>query len=295
MNDKMMTYLALVCTVLIWGLSFVATKIVLTSFTPFIYIFLRFSLASIFFLALLIHRGFPKLTMNDHKKLFLAAFFEPGLYFIFETTGLTYTTASKASIIISIVPIMVMLLARAVLKEQISGKSLAGVFLSIIGIIILVLGDPQFSMSFKGATRGDLLILGGVMSSALYMVLARGLGKKLSALQITSFQMFYGTLFFFPLFIFNVSSFQCSRVSTEAIGAIIFLTIFATILAFFFYNYALTKIPASHAAIFINGIPVVTAVGAWIILGERLTLLQIMGALVVLVAVMIANLSNKKK
>ena len=75
-----MTYIALACTVLFWGLSFIGTKIALTSFTPFVYIFLRFSLASMFFLVLLFRRGFPQLSGSDHKKLFFIALFEPGLY-----------------------------------------------------------------------------------------------------------------------------------------------------------------------------------------------------------------------
>jgi drug/metabolite transporter (DMT)-like permease len=293
MSSKNMTYIALACTVLFWGLSFVGTKIALTSFSPFVYIYLRFSLASVFFLILLIRSGFPKLSKSDHKKLFLLAFFEPGLYFTFETMGLTYTTASKASIIISIVPIAVMLLARVVLKEKINGRSLLGILLSVIGILILVLGDPKFSISFEGSMIGDLLILGAVISSSLYIIFARDLGQRLSSLEITSFQIFYGTIFFTPAFILNAGSIKWTQVSAEAIGAIIFLTIFATILSFLFYNYALTQIPASRAAIFINGIPVVTAIGAWIILGERLTLLQVAGGPLVVSAVMIANMSSK--
>ncbi len=58
---------------------------------------------------------------------------------------------------------------------------------------------------------------------------------------------------------------------------------------FLFYNYALTQIPASQVAVFINGIPVVTAIGAWFILGESLTLLQMAGGLLVLIAVIVAN------
>ena len=297
MSTKMMTYIALAGTIVFWGLSFIGTKIALTSFTPFVYVFFRFSLASIFFAVLLLQRGFPKLSLSDHKKLFLTALFQPGLYFAFETTGLTYTTASKASIIISIVPIAVLLLARVVIKEKISSKSLFGILLSMIGILILVLGDPKFSMSFRGSMIGDLLILGAVVSAAFYMVFARDLGKRLSAIEITSFQMFYGTILFTPLFLLNVQRIEWAQVSARSVGAIIFLVIFSTIIGFLFYNYALTQIPASRAAIFLNGIPVITAIGAWIILGERLTLLQGAGGLVVVLAVVLANMPDigKKK
>ncbi|MEA1961607.1 MAG: EamA family transporter [Bacillota bacterium] len=85
MNTKAKTFLALSLTMIFWGLSFIGTKIALTSFTPFIYIFFRFILASMCFLLLFLYRGFPKISTSDHKKLFITALFQPGLYFTFET------------------------------------------------------------------------------------------------------------------------------------------------------------------------------------------------------------------
>jgi len=289
MDKKIKTYLALTLTILFWGLSFIATKIALTSFPPFVYMFFRFTLASLFFLALMLWRGFPKLSTGDHKKLFLIGLLEPGLYFIFETFGLTYTTASKASLIIAAVPIAVLLLARVVLKEKITGIRLWGVILSIAGIMILILGDPKFSVSSAGSLLGDGLIFGAVISASFYMIIARDLGQRLSALEITSFQVFYGAILFAPFFLLNMGGMHWSQISVQAVGAVVFLAVFATILGFLFYNYALTQIPASQVAVFINGIPVVTAIGAWFILGESLTLLQMAGGLLVLIAVMVAN------
>ncbi|HWQ73772.1 MAG TPA: DMT family transporter [Syntrophomonas sp.] len=289
MQKRVTTYIALTLSTLFWGLSFIAVKIALTDFTPFAYMFLRFALASVFFLVLMLVRGFPKLEAGDHKKLFLIGLFEPGLYFIFETFGLTYTTASKASIIIAALPVIVLLLARLFLNEKISGKSVWGVILSMAGIIILILGDPKFSISSAGAVIGDVLIFGAVISAAFYMIIARDLGQKLSAFEITSFQVFYGAILFAPLFLMNMGSVQWAEISVSAAGAVVFLAVFATVLAYLFNNYALTQIPASQAAVFINGIPVVTTIGAWFILDERLTLLQAAGGALVLIAVMVAN------
>lgn len=289
MQKRVTTYIALTLSTLFWGLSFIAVKIALTGFTPFAYMFLRFALASVFFLVLMLVRGFPKLEAGDHKKLFLIGLFEPGLYFIFETFGLTYTTASKASIIIAALPVIVLLLARLFLNEKISGKSVWGVILSMAGIIILILGDPKFWISSAGAVIGDVLIFGAVISASFYMIIARDLGQKLSAFEITSFQVFYGAILFAPLFLMNMGSVQWAEISVSAAGAVVFLAVFATVLAYLFNNYALTQIPASQAAVFMNGIPVVTTIGAWFILDERLTLLQAAGGALVLIAVMVAN------
>jgi len=286
------TYAALTLAMLVWGLSFIGTKIALTSFSPFVCIFLRFSLASVFFMAIMFLTGIPHLTVEQHKKLLLTALVQPGLYFAFETVGLTYTTASTASIILALVPIVVLIMARFMLKEEIARHNVLGIILSVIGIIILVAGGSS-GWSLQGYYLGNLLILGAVVSAALYMVLARDLGKTLSSMQITSFQVLYGTAVFMPFFLYNLPSIKWAEASWESYGAIVFLSVFCTIGGFLSYNYALTRIEASRASVFINGIPVVTAVGAWFILGERLTLLQMAGGALVLLAVFITTIRRR--
>ncbi len=289
MKKDAATYAALIFTVLFWGLSFIGTKIALTSFSPFVCMFLRFGLAACFFIFIFMRYGFPKINPRDHKKLILTAVFEPGLYFAFETIGLTYTSASEASIILALVPVTVMIFAHFFLRETISRTGVFGIILSLIGIYILVTGDSGLRLTFNGSFLGDLLILGSVLSASLYMVLARDLGKTLSSLEITGLQVIYGAVLFAPAFFIKLPGISWQEVSQQSIGAIVFLAVFCTIAAFFMYNYALTRIEASRASVFINGIPVITAIGAWIILGERLTQLQIVGGIVVLLAVFTAN------
>ncbi len=294
MNKNLTTYAALIITMLFWGLSFIGTKIALTSFTPLVCNFLRFSLASVFFLMVMLRSGLPKLSPEQHRKLLLTALFQPGLYFACETFGLTYTTASSASIILALVPIAVLILARFLLGEEITRNNLLGITLSVIGIIVLVLGGGE-KLSLEGSLLGDLLILGAVFSAAFYMVLARDLGKTLSSMQITGFQVIYGTIIFAPFFLYNLPDIRWSQVSIQSIAALVFLALFCTITAFLAYNFALTRIEASRASVFINGIPVVTAIGAWFILGEKLTVVQMAGGALVLLAVFITSVRAKQE
>lgn len=293
MNKNFATYLALILTMLVWGLSFIGTKIALTSFNPFVCIFLRFSLAALFFLVVLFRTGIPKLTSGEHRKLLLTALFQPGLYFAFETIGLTHTTASSASIILALVPIAVLILAHFMLEEKITGYNVLGITLSVVGIVILVFGGSE-KFSLEGSLLGDLLILGAVFSAAFYMVLARDLGKTLSSMQITGFQVIYGTIIFAPFFLYNLPKVKWAQASMESYAALVFLALFCTIAGFLAYNFALTRIEASRASVFINGIPVVTAIGAWFILGEKLTLIQMAGGAVVLLAVFITSIKRKQ-
>ena len=288
--DQFKTYLALNAAMVFWGLSFVATKVALESFSPFTLIFARFALASCLFLALMAHRGLPSFTRKDHIKMFILALFEPGLYFTFETIGLQYTTAPKAALIIATIPVVVMVFAAFFLGEHTSLPSLFGIGLSLAGIAVLVVGDPQFSWNLGGPMRGDILIFGAVFSAAIYIVSARDLGRNHSPLEITSMQAIYGAIFYAPAFLWELPGVEWSAMSGRSVEALLYLTIFATIGAFLCYNYVLSRIPASRAAVFINGIPVVTALGAWIVLGESLTPVQAAGGVLVLCAVFLTNL-----
>ncbi len=287
-------YIGLSAAVVFWGVSFVATKVALESITTFTLIFMRFGLAGLLFLAVSILRGgLPRLTRRAHFKLFLMALFEPGLYFYFETVGLQLTTAPKASLIIATVPVAVLVFARILIGERIRKLSLFGIVMSLAGIGVLITGDPGFQWALDDHLLGDLLIICAVITAALYMVGARDLGREYSAWDITCLQIFYGALFYAPMFFVEMSVLDWGEVTVSSMIAAAYLTVFATVIAFLCYNYGLTRIEASRAAVFINGIPVVTAVTAWVILGERLTLIQAAGGAMVLGGVWLTNILGR--
>jgi drug/metabolite transporter (DMT)-like permease len=284
------TYAALVATMIFWGLSFVATKVALESIPTFTLVFIRFSLAALIFLLLRKGRKWPSFERKDHVKMVLLALFEPGLYFIFETIGLQYTSAPKTALIIATIPVVVLVLSAVMLGERTDGTNIAGIILSFGGIALLVVGDPEFSWSLEGSLLGDLLIGGAVVSASLYMIFARDLGRTYSSVEITFVQIVYGALFFCLPFVLELSSSAWPVVTLRSSVAAIYLTVFATVGAFLCYNFALSQVPASRAAVFVNGIPVVTAIGAWVLLDERLTVIQTGGGGLVLVAVFLTNL-----
>ena len=282
------TYGALILAVLFWGLSFVATKIALQSFTPFCLIFLRFSAAALFFGLLLFRKSAPLIHRATFKKIFLLALFQPGLYFFFETYGLKYTSATKTSLIIATIPVVVMLFSIIFLKEKVRIVNVAGIFISLLGIAILIFGGSAHT-AVAQMMLGDILVFGAVLSAAVYMIFTRHLGKTIPPTQITGLQMIFGTMLFLPFFLWDQASMEWDLVSLESIIAVIGLIIFATIGAFLCYNFALSKIEATKVSVFINVIPIITAFGAWFLLGETLTPLQLAGGVIVIGAVYLAN------
>lgn len=284
-----LAYSALVAMMLFWGLSFVATKVALETFPTFTLVFCRFALASSFFLMILVRKGIPALSAKDHGRILLVALFEPGLYFVFETIGLQYTSAAKASLIIATVPLFVMIFAFFFLRERTNLASFLGIGVSLFGIFLLIRADPHFAWSLGTSFLGDLLIFGAVLSAALYTVTARTAGRKTSALSVTGLQMCYGALFYFPAFLWELPSLKWSAFSARSVAALLYLALFASIGAFFCYNYALSRIPATKASVFVNGIPVITTLAAWALLGEMLTPLQMAGGALVLFGVYLSN------
>lgn len=287
-NGSLLTYGALFLAILFWGLSFVATKVALLSFTPFCLIFFRFIVASLFFGWLLQRKGFPTLNRKNIKGLALLAIFQPGLYFTFETLGLQYTSATKTSLIIATIPIVVLFLSIIFLKEKIRWINAVGIVISIIGVSLLVFGSNSGS-ALGGSLLGDSLIAGAVLSAAIYMIIARHLGQTIAPIQLTGMQIIFGAIIFFPAFLYDLPTVDWRVVTTKGIIALAALTIFATIGAFLCYNFALNRVPAARAAVCLNGIPVVTAFGAWILLGETVTFPQLIGGIIVLAAVFLAN------
>ena len=289
MNRTFFPYAALSLAVIFWGFSFIATKITLQYLSPFCLIFIRFSMASLFFGVVLFGRGAPPIDRSTFKKLALLAVFQPGLYFFFETYGLGYTTATKTSLIIATIPIFVLVLSTVFLKERLRRLNIVGVICSLFGVSLLIFGG-HVSGSIGEIMIGDLLITGAVLSAAVYTISARHLGQTISPVQITGLQVIFGTILFLPFFIWDAQHVHWpDAFRPEVIASLIGLTVFATIGAFSCYNYALSKIAAPRASVFVNAIPLVTAFGAWLVLGETLTALQMIGGAVVIGAVCLAN------
>jgi len=283
------TYLALLGAVLLWGLSFVVTKVALTQFPVFVLLMARFVMAGGLFFLLLAHRGLPRLSLREHFVFLLLAVLNPGLYFLGESYGIKYTGASKVSLIIATIPVVVLGLSALLLRERPRSHQVGGIVLSVAGIALLI-GVPELlAGAGTGELLGDLFALGAVTSCAFYIILARRLGSHHDALTITGIQMVWGAVLFAPAGLWQLGSFDHAGVDLYGLVALLYLTLGATMGGFLCYNFALTRIPAAQAAVVINCIPVVTAVSAWLILGERLGTLQALGGGVVLVAVMLSN------
>lgn len=288
----LLTYTALLVAVLGWGSSFVATKVALETLAPTTLVFLRLAFAALFFLVLVRLRRVSWPARIDMGRLILLALFEPVLYFLLETEGLARTSASSGSLVIASVPVFVALFAWIFLGERLRRIGWAGTLLSIVGVVLLVLGDNNPAYA-ETSLMGNLMVLGAALSASGYIVIARSLSGRTHPLQISFFQMLVGAVAFLPFFAVRTAQSGLPQFTPEVALAFGFLAIVATVLAFLSYNYALSQIPAAKAAVFINGIPLVTALAAAVVLGERLTLLQGAAGLVIIAGVTMAGMRRR--
>ena len=290
--------LSLIFAMFIWASSFVALKSAMNDLGPFTVIFFRMLIASLCFLYFI--KGFLKydFSKKDIKFILLLALFEPCLYFIFESKALQLTSASQAGMITSLMPIITAMVAGYFLKEIISKQMIFGSLIAMGGAIWLSLQGTS-SIDAPNPLLGNFLEFLAMLCAAFYTVTVRYLSDRYSALFITAIQVFIGTVFFIPLFLYEYINIGLNM-TVESFLCVAYLGEVVTLGGYGLYNYALTKIEASKASIFIYLIPVFTLFLAYFMLNEKLSSLEFIACFIILFGVFISEFSfswfkNKSK
>ncbi len=284
--------LSLVFAMFIWGSSFIALKTAMNDLSPYTVIFLRMLTASLCFVYFI--KSFTKYTFSkrDIKYIILLALFEPCLYFIFEAKALQLTSASQAGMITSLMPVITAMAAGYFLKEIISKQFILGSLIAMTGAIWLSL-QATSTFSAPNPLLGNFFELLAMVCAAGYTIVARYLSDKYSALFITAIQVFIGTIFFFPFFIYDYVTSDLNFTS-NALLCVLYLGVVVTLLGYGLYNYALTKIEASKTAMFVYLIPIFTLILAAMILGEKLSTVELIASVTILFGVFISEVPYKK-
>jgi len=285
--QNLLPIFAILGAVLLWGSSFSAMGFVLREFSPYEVMCFRLIVAFLCilpFLKKLFPRNYQK---GDWKILLPTVLLQPCLYFLFESYALKLTTSSQAGIISACVPLMVALAAWVFLSEAINLKTILGLILSIIGVILLTI----FQSSKGNAANpvlGNILELAAMVCAACNIILIKQLSSRYNTWTLTAMQVIAGAIFFLPGLKGLIGA--ASSVWTfNTIALLFFLGSFVSLGAFGLYNYGISKVPASKAAIFINLIPVTAVLLGWIILNEALNTKQCVAATVVIVGVFLSN------
>lgn len=292
-QKKGVVYLAVVFAMVFWAFSFVWVKEVYVAYGPLTTVFFRLIIATLLMLIYgWISKRLLKIDKKDYRTFLLLAFFEPFLYFMGESFGLKYVSSTMGAIIIATIPLFSPIAASRFHGEKLSFRNFIGIILSFIGVGIVVFDD---SLNFIASPLGIALEFLAVFSAIAYTVVLKDLSHKYNATTIITYQNFIGIFFFFPFWlIFESKTLMTTSFNLPAFIAILKLAIFASCLAFILYTYSLKNLGINNANIFINIIPVLTAVFAWYILNEPLTFRKMVGIAVVIAGLFIAQIRMKK-
>nr|MBP7346431.1 DMT family transporter [Sediminibacterium sp.] len=180
------------------------------------------------------------------------------------------------------------------LKERLGFYRIIGMIICILGILLLISkGSWQVLFSFK-FSNGDAWILGGAFSFAVYNILVRKKPAQLSSLSFLIIIFILGTIILFPFFILEqIMVKNAVQWSTALIGSILYLGVGTSVLAFWCWNLAISKLGAGRTVLFGNLIPIFSTIEAILILGETITPIHFYSGILVIGGLIIANLKFK--
>lgn len=288
MNKKATGHLAALVTILIWGTTFISTKVLLVDFEPIEILFFRFILG---FLALLIvypHR--MKGTTKRQEAVFAAAgLCGVCLYYLLENIALTYTMASNVGVIISIAPFFTAMLTHLFIKEEkLRANFFIGFVVAMVGICLISFNGVKMQLN----PIGDLLAAAAAVVWACYSVLTR----KISVLgyhtiQTTRRVFAYGIVFMIPApFLFDCRIGAERFTNPVCLGNLIFLGLGASALCFVTWNMAVKVLGTVKTSIYIYLIPVITSA---LILKEKVTVMSGIGTVLALIGLFLSEYRGK--
>lgn len=282
-----MALLALAGAVLLWGTSYAAAKTALQQVSPATLIGLRMLLASLVFLPFWQRLPRPRYQKGDGRWLLLLGLLQPCLYFLCEVEALRHTSSAQAGTIAALVPLFVAVMARLWLGERMKLPALLGLAASLAGVMLLSVGAIS-STSAPDPLLGNSLQLMAMFCAASYMVLLKRLSGRYDTWWLTGMQNLLGVLFYLPaVWLARDSLLAVDLQGWLAIG---YLGGIVTLGGFGLYNMALRVLPASEAALSINLVPLLAILVGWLLLGENMTSLQALAALLILGGVVISQL-----
>ena len=281
-------YTSIVMAMVFWSFSFIWTRVAILSFPPMTLITLRLIIASaLLFLVAIVSGKFQKLRRKDFKLFLLLAFFEPFLYYVGETYGLTMVESTLASVIVSTIPLFAPILAFLILRERIGWANIAGIVISLVGVFFVIY---QPGGGFSANPWGVALLFLAVFAAICYATTLRKISTYYTTFNVIFYQSFIGLFFFIPtFFLTDFSTIMSIHVSKESLLALIMLAVFASVVAFVLFAGAVREVGVTRTNVFVNLIPVFTAILSWLILDEIITVSKWFGILIVVLGLFISQ------
>ncbi len=297
MEKKSMGHVAALVTVIVWGTTFISTKVLLVDFEPIEILVFRFIMGLLALMVVYPHR-LRGTTKQQEITFALAGICGVTLYYLLENIALTYTMASNVGVILSAAPMFTAILTWIFMKNE--ERPRANFF---VGFVVAMLGI--FLISFNGSQMqlnpiGDLLALLAAFVWACYSLLTKQIGSfGYNVIQTTRRIFVYGILFMIPpLYFFDFQLGLDRFLRPVNLFNILFLGLGASAMCFVTWNFAVKLLGPVKTSIYIYAGPVITVVTSVLVLKERITVMAALGTLLTLSGLVISeskSFQRKKK
>jgi len=283
-------YLMLIGFSVFTGASFNLAKYTVGYFSPFAAAALRFGLAAVILLIILfMTEGFNKHQVKRYAFLYIVLgvvgiFGFSTLFF----TGLKYTSSVNGALIMALNPLLTTILARTVLKDRITARQIIGIFLALLGVLLVIMHGSIDTVKTLSFSIGDVLLFGGNVCWTCYGVFGRRFILDGSPLSTTTYTMVVGALCLLAASPFTTNPATLRSIPIGAWGSIVFMAIFTSVLGYLWWNKAMKEIGAGKTSLFFNLVPVVTMMVSFAA-GVPVSITQISGAILVILGVLTAS------
>ncbi|RKL67878.1 EamA family transporter [Salipaludibacillus neizhouensis] len=232
----------------------------------------------------------------EYKKPFLlmtlagVTFFNTFIY-----GALQFTTSSNVAILETVIPALTVVLSALILKEKLMRIQWFGVCLSLLGAIWVVMDGRIFSLLSMDWNPGDAIMIGAIISWSVYSIMVKKYMHLFPAFAALLVMTGISVIVLLPIvlvewLITGIPSFD----QPNLILGLLYLGIFPSLIALVLFNRAVAMLGASQASMFLNFLPVVTIIGAYFWLGENISMMQILGAIIVIAGVTITTQMGKQ-
>ena len=285
------TYLRLALAALLWGGTFVAARGISQDIGPYSAAFLRFFLASVVLIPLVIREEsrLPGLDFRQLMAVILLGLSGVFAYNVFFFSGLKTVEAGRAAVIIAANPVFIALFSFLIFRERFSLQKIIGIVLSVSGAIVVISRGDVHAILQGGIGIGELYLIGCVVSWVAYTLIGKKVMIGLTPLVAVAYSSVFGALFLLPGAVIEGVWSSIQTLNVAIVGSLAYLSIFGTVLGFVWFYRRVKEIGPARAGVFINLVPVSGVFFGVIILGEKLSSSLLIGGLLVLFGLVLTN------
>ena len=277
-------HLIAILVVVIWGSTYISSKVVLASFSAVQAMFVRLVIAYVTLLAL--HPKLRRPVWKDELLFLPIGFLGSSGYFLVTYAGLERTTAGNVSILVALAPILTAAIAHFFSKdEKLHGNALLGAAAAFAGVVLILAGGGGVTMNLSGS----LFALLAALFWAIYSNLLNKMNGRYSSLEVSRKVMFYGVITAIPFLLRSgLPELSLLAMPRNALN-FLFMGAVSSGVCYFLWNRVMTKIGTVTTNNYMYVSPFVTAISGWVLLGEPMTVLGIFGSVLIVIGLMLTR------